>query len=679
MGVIDFLFSSVKNVQDKYTKYFGSKTKEYESLFSDPTLKKIFENLGGSKKKLTNDFKQLPIVYACINSKSRNIASVPWRFFRNNSDIELNDNDPIKILFSSPNAFMTENDLFYAMEAFLCSKGEFFFYPDIEDLYRGIPLNLWLFNPNDVKKTENGEAWEVKLENGKKKLVIDNEDLFIGKYWNPDSMTRGLSPISSLALTDSIRFHAMAFQDNFFKNDATPPLVLKKETVAQERELKEFKAAIRARRGAQNAGKEMILHGGWSVDTLTPSNKDIQVLKILEATTDEICAVFGVPKTELSIRDGLNYATALSEDRSYWKKTLLPDLKKIESTVNEWLNTIGYRAEPDLRSIPSLNYEWLELVEAAEKLKNMGFKLTEINEKLGFGFEDVEDSTPEPVAVAPPQETAPDQSKKIDIDQLGNIKIPPEEQAKAIRAAIWKKLDEEVKAPEARARAAVRKYFLEVERKTLRRIQKNLEAAKTKAEERAPGVDELLEFIDDAKLTNAIKGHIEEASKKGVDSMGIDWETVDDDALAAVRKRVDKVTQINTTLKIELREMVSKAIAEGLPVDQLAKQIITGFKDKMRDVKRRAKTIARTEINSAYSDGRFAAMSSTDPIGKKWITSRSGEIREMHKNSDGEIVKWNDNFSNGLSRPHDPGGDKKNVINCRCKMVPIYDPEELPK
>ena len=676
--MIDLIFSSVKSVQDKYTKYFGSKTKEYESLFSDPTLKRIFEKLGGSKQKLTNDFKQLPIVYACINSKARNIASVPWRFFKFNSDIELKDNDPIKILFSSPNAYMTGNDLLYAMEAFLCSKGEFFFYPDLEMLYRGIPLNLWLFNPDDVKKSEDGKAWEIKLQNGKKQITIDNENLFIGKYWNPESMTRGLSPISSLALTDSIRFNTMVYQDNFFKNDATPPIIFKKETLAQPIDLIKFKAAVRERRGAQQAGKEMILHGGWTAETLTPSNKDIQVLKILEATTDEICAVFGVPKTELSIRDGLNYATALSEDRSYWKKTLLPDLKKIESTINEWLGTIGYRAEPDLRAIPSLNYEWLELVEAATKLKAMGFKLTEINEKLGFGFEDVEDSAPAPVVAAAVETPQPDQSKKIDVDQFGNIKFPPEDQAKAVRAAIWKKLDEEVKGPEYRARAAVRKYFVEVERKTLRRLQKNLDSAKVKAEERAPNIDELLEFIDDEKLTNAVKGHIEEATKKGVDSIGVSWDTVDDDALNAVRRRVDKVTQINTTLKIELREMVSKAIAEGLPVDQLAKQIIAGFKDRMSNAKSRAKTIARTEINSAYSDGRFAAMASTDPIGKKWITSRSGEIRKSHQ-IDGQIVKWNENFNNGLNRPHDPSGEAKNVINCRCKMVPIYDPEELPK
>lgn len=678
MGVIDLIFSSVKNVQDKYKKYFGSSIKEYESLFNDPTLKQIFEKLGGSKHKLTNDFKQLPIVYACINSKARNISAVPWRFFKSNSDIELSHNDPIRILFDSPNMFMTGNDLFYGMEAFLCFRGEFFFYPDINDTYRGIPLNLWLFNPDDVKQKEEGNAWtgwEVKLSGGKKILNIPKEEMYLGKYWNPDNMLRGLSPISSLALTDSIRFNAMVFQDNFFKNDATPPLVFKKETIEQEANMKKFKAAIRERRGANNAGKELILHGGWDVQTLTPSNKDIQVLKILEATTDEICAVFGVPKTELSIRDGLNYATALSEDRSYWKKTLLPDMMKIKSVLNEWLNPLGYRTEPDLRSIPSLNYEWLELVEAAERLKNMGFKLSEINDKLGFGFEDVEDVQPQPIVIQPPANNQ-EPSKSLNPDKYGNLQITHEEQAKAVRAAIWKQLDDEVRGPEARAKAAVRKYFVEVERKTLRKLTKRLDFASVKEEDRPPSVDELLEFIDDEKLTNYIKGHIEEATKKGVDSIGVDWSTVDDDALAAIKKRVDKVTQINTTLKIELREMVSKAIEQGLSNQELTKQIISGFREKMTNAKGRAKTIARTEVNSAYSDGRFAAMSSTDPIGKKWISSRDSKVRDGH-NIDGSTVKWNDTFPNGLKRPHDPGASAEEVINCRCKMVPIYDPAEL--
>jgi len=40
------------------------------------------------------------------------------------------------------------------------------------------------------------------------------------------------------------------------------------------------------------------------------------------------------------------------------------------------------------------------------------------------------------------------------------------------------------------------------------------------------------------------------------------------------------------------------------------------------------------------------------------------------------LIKFEDNFSNGLAYPMDPSGDAGNVINCRCTWMAIYQEEE---
>jgi SPP1 gp7 family putative phage head morphogenesis protein len=89
----------------------------------------------------------------------------------------------------------------------------------------------------------------------------------------------------------------------------------------------------------------------------------------------------------------------------------------------------------------------------------------------------------------------------------------------------------------------------------------------------------------------------------------------------------------------------------------------------------RSMTIARTETGFAFADGRHIAMKENGIKKQEWLTARDSNVRDSHK-IDGQVRSIGRRFSNGLLRPLDPNGKAKDVINCRCTVVPVLDGDE---
>lgn len=183
------------------------------------------------------------------------------------------------------------------------------------------------------------------------------------------------------------------------------------------------------------------------------------------------------------------------------------------------------------------------------------------------------------------------------------------------------------------------------------------------------------ESFNEEKLKKAIEPVIEDSILMGVGTNMLPEESI----LAMIVTRGSKITSINDNAKEVvlrgLRKVLDEAIKEGWTEQERTDAINEVIKDQMKINKNNARTIARTETHGAYEEGRFEGIKSTNPTGKMWLSSRDGDVRPEHQ-IDGETVKFEDNFSNGLKHPLDPDGDAGNVINCRCTWIPIYDEEE---
>lgn len=116
---------------------------------------------------------------------------------------------------------------------------------------------------------------------------------------------------------------------------------------------------------------------------------------------------------------------------------------------------------------------------------------------------------------------------------------------------------------------------------------------------------------------------------------------------------------------------VTQAVLQGQTVPQLAASI-AGIAAMDQ---RAAMKAARTAITSAHSLGKLKGYERAAGMGidveKQWLAALDSRTRGSHRHLDGEVVKLDAEFSNGLKYPGDPDGPASEVYNCRCTLVPV--------
>lgn len=129
----------------------------------------------------------------------------------------------------------------------------------------------------------------------------------------------------------------------------------------------------------------------------------------------------------------------------------------------------------------------------------------------------------------------------------------------------------------------------------------------------------------------------------------------------------------------QIHSAVTSAILQGKSIDDLTKSFLVVMKRDENSARRNA----RTAITSAQNAGRNESYRQAEEMGievmKEWLASLDSRTRDSHAKLDGERVKYDAKFSNGLRYPGDPDGAPGEVYNCRCTMkafLPKYGNEE---
>jgi len=680
---------------------------------ADPTLAKIlhWRQVGKKSPDLDRPYAQLPIVYACIRSRATNIAQVPLAFYPLDGDVQI-ERHPVIDLFRDVNPTLTGQQLLEGIETSLAINGNAFLVKD-DVIRNGLPIFLWLFNPTWVSfaydKNKQWVGYWLKRGGQGEKQFIDKDRVIHFKYYNPYDELRGLSPMDAARVTFDTQWSALNYNQNFFKNDATPPLVLTHERQLNPKQKEELKSEfIEKRQGVEHAGRAMLLSGGLDAKTLAIPHVDVQFIEQMKFNREDICMIYKVPKSEVTLYEDINLATARSADLGFWKKTLIPEGIAIANKLNaEFLNPLGIEVRFDFHAIDAINAEILEKVEAAQKLVTMGYPLNMVNERLGLGFEDVawgdepmtpmnplldllgvgsnqpapkpaeEEEEPKP---KPPKEE-PEKGKAKDAPAIESIPFGKIELTKR-----WNAILTPLMPVAAKVSSDVRAYFRKVEQRLMKVIAVKDVDRKYIIQKRIIEGDLPIEeiraaFMDD-ELKAAVEAHLAKAVELGILSIKGSAFMLDDPiAQAILQKKLIKVLEINSRAKEsvveKLREVLLEAMKEGVGEQQRADMIIGALKDEMSNCKKRARTIARTEVNTSFSQGRWESTVSTQPKRVRWISSRDSKVRDMHEYLDGKTTEFNTKFVNGCRYPMDSEGSAGEVINCRCTYEPIYSDEEM--
>lgn len=132
---------------------------------------------------------------------------------------------------------------------------------------------------------------------------------------------------------------------------------------------------------------------------------------------------------------------------------------------------------------------------------------------------------------------------------------------------------------------------------------------------------------------------------------------------------------------------VERGIRDGRPVQDVAEdidQLLTSTGSERW--KNRAITVARTETIAAVNAGIFRsavldAEERGDPAPfKQWLATEDKRTRKTHHEADKQRTLMSEPFRVGdaqLMFPGDPRGPAKEVINCRCSLLPVILGEEI--
>lgn len=128
-------------------------------------------------------------------------------------------------------------------------------------------------------------------------------------------------------------------------------------------------------------------------------------------------------------------------------------------------------------------------------------------------------------------------------------------------------------------------------------------------------------------------------------------------------------------LKFRVRSSVSRGIAQGSSWQEVARNLAVGMNSPMKRAMNDSMRIARTEghrINQqGFLDAGYKAKERGAQVVKQWDSTLDGRTRPEHRQADGQIREWDEDFDVGGEKLKAPGigGSARNVVNCRCCLL----------
>ena len=139
-----------------------------------------------------------------------------------------------------------------------------------------------------------------------------------------------------------------------------------------------------------------------------------------------------------------------------------------------------------------------------------------------------------------------------------------------------------------------------------------------------------------------------------------------------LRNRINENVDV---LKTRVRSNLSRGIAQGQSWGDIAVNIASGMNSPMRRALNDSIRIARTEGHrvqqQGFLDAGFEAIKNGADVLKQWDATLDGRTRDEHREVDGTIIKWDEEFDVGGEKMEAPsvGGSARNVCNCRCCLL----------
>lgn len=711
MGVIQKLIDKVRG------KSFEVETGGFE------ILKRIFGSQFTTTRMLEQYEKSL-YVFACASKIAEKVAAVDFNLYKiinSNGDVKEMAIHPALDLLYKVNPFQTRSRFFRITVINLKLAGDAFWYKVRNN--SGKVVELWNLRPDFVEiikdPTDYIKGYRFTKSDGQT-VNLAPQDVVHFSTPTPLEEYYGVSPIKSAQIRVQTEELASTYQRDFFLNNARPDAMLKFPNALHASRKEQIRDEWEDRhKGRGKNSKIAILEQGLEYQQISISQKEMDFIESMKFTRDDILVAFHTPKPIVAITDDVNRANAETAMYIFLSETIKPLVEMMIEEINEmmiipdfgedlYLDFVDPTPENREQKINEYNLgvnKWLLVNEIRQKenlppidggweiwqslanvptgglTKSAGMSREQIMQKR-FEYEkktnQAEEIRKKKIFRGRKEllkrfiivETLREQAKKIAVK-----KKTEDEGQKETKPLINKELRQEyakmvLKQVDSRAQK-LKSGMIEQSKKQKDKLVSMLQNTNL---EKGLGKDAKEKIKDFYKGENKVVSEfvfpfIEEYVRNaGLETMLLVNPDKDFQMTEKIRKAVEKRAekfglQVNDTT----RDKITRAVSDGLE----AGEGMTAISDRISNVYNefstyRADLISRTESTAANNEGFLEAYKQSDvATHKEWIATIDDRTRDEHLMLDGEIVKTNESFSNGLMYPQEP--------NCRCVIGPAFE------
>lgn len=642
-----------------------------------------------------------PLVYSAVKLRAEAVARPRlkvWTMSADGTEQESLEDHPLQLLLDKANPWWAAGDLWRGTSTMFDLFGAAFWV--LENLGTD-RQKIWLARPDKMRvipsKADYISGFEYgSMTPGGGKHYAPEEIVWFRNF-NPLDEFAGLSPIAPGRLSIDMATDAAAHNRNVFKNGIMADVVGLTDGPIDQTQVDEIWERLKKKfAGPQNAHKMMLMGGMKDVKNLAMSARDMEFMASLRWSLEDICRVFGVPKTLLHDLEKATYSNIDGEERLFWRNTIVPQLMFYESAINEMLvpqfdPTGSIFVQFDLSDIEALQEDTVELAnQEREDVKAGILTINEVRERRGLEPVPWGDEPPQPALSPLGQEQSPGDGKPPrPVGQPGDkarlatgphgLKsllpgdyrrwTPPEQTDKWLDDH-WGEFSKRFDRQNDRFSKVQKDLFRRQLEAVIRRLRESGMVFGLTLFDPAQWVEEFLAQGRDpmiaALATNA---------NAQIDAyrLGISFDL----SRPVVQEWIDARLSLWTTLTNEetarlLNQEVVAALDAGESIRDMQGRVEKVF--NYGDVVR-SERISRTEMLSASNKGALEAYRQSGVVERKrWLATRDSRVRDAHAEANGQVVALDVPFLVMGESVMTPGeGSPANSINCRCTIVPLLE------
>jgi HK97 family phage portal protein len=274
--------------------------------------------------------------YKCISKQNDNYLKKMNGSLRRVDEIVELFNHPLSDLLSYVNNSLTSFDLFYLTQSHLdlCGFSLWYLQKNGDTVETIHPLNPKYIRA--VLKNENEVDYYVYRINNKD-IKIYTDDIVLFKNPNPACIWDGKSIVQAGSTPILRQGNYNEYDDALIKNNARADFLIKYDGQLSKEQMRSLTQEWnQSLTGNKNRGKVKIMDSKFSIEKLSFTPQDIEFQNGRLMTNKEICHMFSVPYSLIDSSNQLK-AGLDSAIEQFQRFCLLPRLKRIEESINEWL------------------------------------------------------------------------------------------------------------------------------------------------------------------------------------------------------------------------------------------------------------------------------------------------------------------------------------------------------